>query len=243
LSNAIKFTQTGSIYINIELVEKSDIEAKIKIEVKDTGVGIPHEKLETIFDKFSQADVSTTRKFGGTGLGLTICKQIVTMMQGTMGVESQEGIGSTFWATTPLTLNQEQPKDTLSTLTSKQTRFKAKKCAIFEDKPLPQQILTEYLRLYGLETEHFETISNRLEDTFQIALINTKLAHAKEFGMRLEEQGVKVIFVGLEKEQQHFEHPLHSHIHYLGRPLHFKSIARLLDQLFEKKQSNDIMTS
>jgi signal transduction histidine kinase/DNA-binding response OmpR family regulator len=101
LSNAIKFTQAGYIVVTVEEIRDAAIDVdktKIKIAVRDTGLGIPTEKLKLIFEKFSQADVSTTRKFGGTGLGLSICRQLATMMQGDVTVQSTYGDGSTFSA-------------------------------------------------------------------------------------------------------------------------------------------------
>ncbi|ADI38493.1 putative sensory histidine kinase [Waddlia chondrophila 2032/99] len=97
-SNAIKFTQEGSVAIKVSNPKK----AFIRVEVTDTGIGIPQEKKMHIFEKFSQADVSTTRKFGGTGLGLAICKQLIEIMEGKIGCESIENKGSTFWFEIPL---------------------------------------------------------------------------------------------------------------------------------------------
>ena len=97
VGNAIKFTHQGEVVIRAEPIEETETHAKIHFSVQDTGVGIPPERLAAIFERFTQADGSTTRKFGGTGLGLTISKQLVEMMGGRIGVESIPGVGSTFW--------------------------------------------------------------------------------------------------------------------------------------------------
>jgi two-component system, sensor histidine kinase and response regulator len=95
--NAIKFTEKGEILIRTELQESDSEKLKVRFFVTDTGIGIPYDRQKAIFERFVQADGSTTRKFGGTGLGLTICKQLAEMMGGGIGVESKPGKGSTFW--------------------------------------------------------------------------------------------------------------------------------------------------
>ena len=107
VGNAIKFTDRGHVLIRLECTERGDGEAYYRLSVKDTGIGIPEEKLEYIFGKFTQADASTTRRQGGTGLGLAICKQLVELMGGVMGATSRPGAGSTFWATLPLPLGEQ----------------------------------------------------------------------------------------------------------------------------------------
>jgi len=97
LGNAIKFTHEGRIDIRVESIDTSDDRATIRLAVTDTGIGIPADKLDLIFEKFTQADGSMTRRYGGTGLGLTIVKQLIEMMGGSVGVESRENHGSTFW--------------------------------------------------------------------------------------------------------------------------------------------------
>ncbi|MBT8449454.1 MAG: response regulator [Gammaproteobacteria bacterium] len=97
IGNAIKFTESGSVSLNISTINSSENCFTILFKVIDTGVGIPFESQSAIFDSFTQADSSTTRKFGGTGLGTTISKQIVELMGGKIGVQSIEGAGSTFW--------------------------------------------------------------------------------------------------------------------------------------------------
>jgi two-component system sensor histidine kinase/response regulator len=109
ISNAIKFTKEGHILL---MVQASDAE-EVQISVTDTGIGIPENKQQAIFASFTQADSSTTRKFGGTGLGLTISKRLVEMMNGSIRVESEEGVGSTFSFTVKLPVHDSATRDNL----------------------------------------------------------------------------------------------------------------------------------
>ena len=111
IGNAIKFTKEGEVYVRVTHDNTMDVDPKtavpLHVSVSDTGVGIPEEKLAQIFESFSQVDASTTRKFGGTGLGLTISKKLVEMMNGEIWVESQIGLGSAFHFRIPLSINKE----------------------------------------------------------------------------------------------------------------------------------------
>ncbi|WP_188310355.1 hybrid sensor histidine kinase/response regulator [Arenimonas fontis] len=102
LSNAVKFTERGSVTLSVTRRGEGRTQHELRFEVADTGIGIPREGTDRLFRAFSQADASTTRLYGGTGLGLVICKRIVDLMGGSIGVESQPGRGSTFWFEIPL---------------------------------------------------------------------------------------------------------------------------------------------
>lgn len=104
LGNAVKFTEKGSISLKVEKIVTAGDEIVVKFSITDTGIGIQAEKLQTIFDNFSQADTSTTRNYGGSGLGLAISKRLVEMMGGEIGVESTPGQGSCFYFTCRLTV-------------------------------------------------------------------------------------------------------------------------------------------
>src|SRR5688572_3881811 len=92
--NAIKFTQEGEITISVKKIAENDSSYTLRFSVKDTGIGISEDKLVTIFDRFTQAEESTTRRFGGTGLGLNIVKQLIELQQGVINVKSTPGRGS-----------------------------------------------------------------------------------------------------------------------------------------------------
>ena len=96
LSNALKFTTKGEIVLRVQVEEEQGGRARVRFEVQDTGIGIPQDRIDRLFQSFSQVDASRTRKYGGTGLGLAISKQIVEAMGGTMFVKTEEGVGSTF---------------------------------------------------------------------------------------------------------------------------------------------------
>lgn len=98
LNNAIKFTpEGGEVHVRLDVIDRNNHAALLRFEVQDTGIGIDKNKMDNLFEAFSQEDQSTTRKFGGTGLGLSISKRLIDLMGGMIGVESQVNVGSTFW--------------------------------------------------------------------------------------------------------------------------------------------------
>ncbi len=145
MENAVKFTEKGEIELSLDVVEEEDKRVKLHTRVRDTGIGIPGEIQEHIFDVFQQADGSTTRKYGGSGLGLSICKKISRLMDGDVWVESKIGEGSTFHFTTWVKKSGEkQEKKTIPHLSGK-------KILIVDDKKNNLDILTQLLKRVGME--------------------------------------------------------------------------------------------
>lgn len=153
VGNALKFTSKGHVLLRIEpgyAKPGSGNALPIRLSVEDTGIGIPTDKIEAIFEKFSQADTSTTRKFGGTGLGLSICRQLAALMGGEMGVNSVPGSGSTFWCTMELQHDLAMPD---TKLYGDFPALRGKSVLIVEPYPLLRQQLETLLQQAGMRTE------------------------------------------------------------------------------------------
>jgi signal transduction histidine kinase/ActR/RegA family two-component response regulator len=148
LSNAVKFTTQGSVLARIDISPKT---SALRLVVTDTGVGIAQEKLSTLFEKFTQADNSATRRFGGTGLGLAICRELIQMMGGVIGVDSAEGVGSTF--TVELPLARGEPVDALEEDAAPSHEEGALRLLAAEDNPTNQQVLAAVMDSLGLEVD------------------------------------------------------------------------------------------
>jgi len=151
-NNAVKFTENGSVTIETRLLEKSDTIFKLQFAVKDTGIGLTEEQIGKLFKSFSQADSSTTRKFGGTGLGLTISKRFVEMMNGEIWVESEPGKGSAFIFTAEFG-HGEESKVALSSSQSVDSEalkpILGAKILLVEDNEINQQVAKEMLENTG----------------------------------------------------------------------------------------------
>ena len=117
IGNAVKFTDQGKVTLEITRASETDKETVLHFSVRDTGLGIPEDVQKNLFRSFTQADASTTRKFGGTGLGLAICRKLVELMDGTIGLNSTFGQGSTFWFTLPYTKQKISPTPATALIT------------------------------------------------------------------------------------------------------------------------------
>jgi signal transduction histidine kinase/CheY-like chemotaxis protein/HPt (histidine-containing phosphotransfer) domain-containing protein len=161
ISNAIKYTDKGHIGFNASCKKIDDRHAEIRCEISDTGIGIPAEKLDHIFEKFVQADTSMTRKYGGTGLGLAITKHLVELMGGKVGVESKAGEGSLFWITIPFEITDEL----IPEKTHRKNRvlcgtlpLSSAHVLVAEDHLLNQMFIRKILERFGIL--HFEIVEN-----------------------------------------------------------------------------------
>ncbi|QJW88323.1 response regulator [Spirosoma taeanense] len=156
VSNAIKFTHEGTITIELSLQSRTDDRASIYVSVQDTGIGIAPEKQQDIFSMFTQANSATTRKFGGTGLGLVITKRLLELHGSTIKVESEEGKGSTFYFTLNLaTGNSPAPTAALPDAVDDQT-LKGVRVLLVEDYPVNVKVALKFLHKWGLEVDTAE---------------------------------------------------------------------------------------
>jgi CheY-like chemotaxis protein len=146
-NNAVKFTDAGEIVISTELVKKDDTQATLKFSVRDTGIGMTAEQAAKLFQPFAQADSSTTRKYGGTGLGLTISKRLAEMMGGEIWVESESGQGSAFSFTANLGLGKDKAKKRFRPSPD----LRGMKVLVVDDNATSRSILQEMLESFSFE--------------------------------------------------------------------------------------------
>jgi signal transduction histidine kinase len=145
VGNAIKFTERGEVVLEVVPVEQNAEYILVEFAVRDTGIGIASEKTKTIFNAFSQADGSTTRKYGGTGLGLTVSARLVTLMEGRIWVESQPGVGSRFHFTARFTLV------TGAAVAATDTAFENIRVLVVDDNPTSLRVLADLLGRWGMQ--------------------------------------------------------------------------------------------
>jgi CheY-like chemotaxis protein/HPt (histidine-containing phosphotransfer) domain-containing protein len=150
--NAVKFTQQGEVAIKLRVLDQTGEYLRVRCEMRDTGIGIPPDRLDVLFQPFSQVDASTTRRYGGTGLGLSIVKHLVELMGGEVGVESTEGIGTTFWFTAKLgTSARALPKRN-----RRHAALVGVRVLVVDDNSTNRRVLAGQLGLYGTEIDCVE---------------------------------------------------------------------------------------
>jgi len=187
--NAIKFTHKGEIFVWGETSAESNSHVTLKFAIKDTGIGIPEEKQKTIFDSFSQADGSTTRMYGGTGLGTTISKQLVEMMGGTIGVTSRPGKGSTFWFT--IVLQIDHTPAARDNVTDNPPKLTGRKMLVVDDNRTNRHVVMEHLKSWGcilLEAANAAQAMDLLKTRSDLDLVITDVRMPETNGFQLAEK-------------------------------------------------------
>ena len=147
VSNAVKFTARGEVTVRVDKLSENPKETILRFEVRDSGIGIPKDKLHLLFQPFTQVDASTTRQFGGTGLGLSIVKEIVERMGGTISVVSTPEVGSTFWFTAKL----DKQVDISRPASERFARFAGNRILIVDDNQNSRQMLAIQASSWGME--------------------------------------------------------------------------------------------
>ena len=217
--NAIKFTEQGEVAVSISLVAEDETGCLLRFSVRDTGIGIPADKLGVLFQKFSQVDTSTSRKYGGTGLGLAISKQLAEAMGGEIGVESDVGKGSEFWFTARLA------KRTSREFASNGMRAELAgvRVLIVDDNATNREILTARMTSWGMRPAQaadgpaaLHVLHRALQehDPFRLALIDMLMPgmDGEELGRAIKAEprlaDVRLVMLtstGTRKDRRHFE--------------------------------------
>ncbi len=180
ISNAIKFTEQGSVKIKVTALIPGDKQTFFRFEVEDSGIGISHEDCEKLFQPFTQVDASTTRKFGGTGLGLSISRQLVELMNGSIGVTSQQGKGSTFWFN--LVLEHDEGNNFILSNSNPEKSVTQKtglKILVAEDNPVNQQYAKALLKKLNFDADVVANgqlaIQALSEQTYDLVLMDCQM--------------------------------------------------------------------
>ncbi len=169
LSNAIKFTEKGSVTLTVEVAHRDKNNARLHFGVKDTGIGIPEDKMERIFESFSQADTHTTRKYGGTGLGLAITKSLLELFDSQIHLESKTGQGAHFYFEINFVVNHKRTYHSLN-FESTQPSFdslKGYKVLLVEDNPMNVLVAKRFLNKWELDFDHAENGKIAIQLAFQ----------------------------------------------------------------------------
>jgi signal transduction histidine kinase/CheY-like chemotaxis protein len=178
VNNAVKFTSEGEIVISIRLVEKNNESLVLRFAISDTGIGMSQKQVANLFQAFSQADGSISRKFGGTGLGLTISKRFVEMMKGEIGVESEINKGSTFFFTARFGLGKTHKKILKQIIPENLAHLSV---LVVDDNPTSRLILTQYLESFGFNVEECASGAEALHKikqespSYQLVLMDWKM--------------------------------------------------------------------
>jgi CheY-like chemotaxis protein len=188
LGNAIKFTEKGEVEVRVDMPPSNKEGACLHIAVRDTGIGIPPEKQQHIFDAFSQADKGTTRQYGGTGLGLTIASRLVGMMGGRIWVESQAGLGSTFHFTVRLGTAERTAEESKGPVVS----LTGLRALVVDPNAASRRILESLLSRWGMRPTSAQGAEAALSvlheakksgDLFRVALIAANLSDTDGFAL------------------------------------------------------------
>jgi signal transduction histidine kinase/DNA-binding response OmpR family regulator len=190
--NAVKFTQAGEISLSVQPTARDAESTTLRFDLRDTGIGIPAARLHSLFQAFSQVDNSTTRRFGGTGLGLSIVKRLVAMMGGDVGVESREGLGSTFWFTGRFGASAVEPVAPELPINA---AMRGLRVLVVDDNLTNCKVLAGQLRRLGMESvcvnsaaDALKVMNAELESKpFEVALLDHQMpdCDGAELGRRI----------------------------------------------------------
>lgn len=203
VSNAVKFTEEGEVIVHVDAEPTGASSYRLEFAVRDTGVGIPEDRMDRLFASFSQVDASTTRRYGGTGLGLAISKRLVELMGGTMWVESEEGKGSTFHINLPV---EAAEVPTRVAVQSALPQLAGKRILVVDDNATNREIVARHTRSWGMEAVAIASPSEALArieegEKFDVAVLDLVmpemdgLALAREIRRHRDERELPLVLL------------------------------------------------
>ncbi|MCS7273336.1 MAG: ATP-binding protein [Fimbriimonadales bacterium] len=179
LSNAVKFTHQGEIAVRVQVVNETESQLTLRFEVQDTGIGIPLDRQAVIFEPFRQADGSTTRKYGGTGLGLAIVRRLVELMGGQVGVQSAEGVGSTFWFVVAFPKAEASATATEVAVEEVLQSIQGLRVLVAEDNPVNQKVIRRMLEqwkvLVQVASNGREAVERFQAGSYEVVLMDCQM--------------------------------------------------------------------
>ncbi|NUM79319.1 response regulator [bacterium] len=228
VSNAVKFTPNGEIFLNVKKIKQSGAAQELQFSLKDTGIGIPENKMDRLFKSFSQVDSSTTRQYGGTGLGLAICKRLSELMGGRMWAESIEGKGSVFSFTLKTAVAQKPVDDRKA---GRVTELDGKSVLIVDDNETNRRILSTQCQHWGLTAkatasgqEAVGWLKNR--ESFDLAIIDMQMPEMDGLmlgkairELRTEEQMPMILLTSLGKNERSVKEAKEIFQAYVSKPI------------------------
>ena len=237
IGNAIKFTSSGEIFVHLKVAGKVEDNVTLEFSVKDTGIGIPQNKLSSIFSPFSQADTTTTRKYGGTGLGLAITSNLVKLMQGNIWVESKEGQGSDFRFT--IQTQYTTPVKEKNNLDDPLNILPGKRALIVDDNPTNRRIIELQCGLWGMKCVSAESGKAALKllgnnTTFDIGILDMQMPEmdglmlAKEIRKTIDKKTLPLIMltsIGYNFQKEEMQNLF---AYYVNKPIKHSQLSEIL---------------
>jgi two-component system sensor histidine kinase BarA len=237
ISNAVKFTESGYVIVRTKVIGEDDTHYHIQISVEDTGIGISKEDQTRLFNAFNQADTSITRRFGGTGLGLVICKKLAEAMQGKISITSRLNHGSTF------DVSIKCEKFAAYEIEKQQShRFSSLKAICFDENPLYLESMINGLGLWGIESKPIKDIKNlekmlTQSNHYHLALINLGLGQERTLAAMIKASEIPVILIS--KTLIHNPESLGARA-FLFKPIGIQKLHDVIDEVIYKQQPKPI---
>ena len=241
VSNSMKFTEEGSIHLSFKGIREEGV-LLLRGEVTDTGIGVPQDKRDTIFDTFTQSDSSTTRKYGGSGLGLAICKQLVGLMDGQIGVDSpinKDQEGSRFWFTIPIEEGVKPKKSDKDHLENNFQLEENKKVLVVDDNNVNLLLIKKMLTSAGAKVTSAihgkDAIEKVQKDHFDMIFMDIQMPVMDGFDATIElrKQGFEkpILALSANVDKENIEKCLTVGMNdYLQKPYHKKQLMHLLEK-------------